>query len=119
VLRNSYRQTGALSLMAAQAPRLLGEHARQIRALEAGGRITRELDGLPSDAEIEARAAAGLGLTRPELAVLLAHAKLQLDEALAETGLGDQPDFETVLERYFPEPLVARFGAGLRRHRLR
>ena len=119
VLRNSYRQTGALSLMAAQAPRLLGEHARQIRALEADGRITRELDGLPGDAELEARAAAGLGLTRPELAVLLAHAKLQLDEALTETGLADEPGLETILERYFPNRLAARFGAGLRRHRLR
>ncbi len=119
VLRNSYRQTGALSLMAAQAPRLLGEHVRQIRALEAAGRMTRELDGLPGDAEIEARAAAGQGLTRPELAVLLAHAKLELDEALAETGIADETGFETVLERYFPARLGERFAAGLRRHRLR
>ena len=74
---------------------------------------------MPGDAELEARAAAGLGLTRPELAVLLAHAKLQLDEALTETGLADEPGLETILERYFPNRLAARFGAGLRRHRLR
>ncbi|MFZ5653901.1 MAG: NAD-glutamate dehydrogenase [Pseudomonadota bacterium] len=119
VLRDCYRQTGALSLMEAQAPRLLGEHARQIRALEAGGRITRALDGLPGDAEIEARAAAGLGLTRPELAVLLAHAKLALNASLQAADFADRPGFEVVLARYFPARLAARFAAGLGRHRLR
>ena len=119
VLRNCYRQTGALSLMAVQAPRLLGEHARQIRALEASGRVARALDGLPTDAEIEARAAAGLGLTRPELAVLLAHAKLALNADLMAAEPTDRPGFDQVLERYFPARLASRFAAGLRRHRLR
>ena len=119
VLRNCYRQTGALSLMAAQAPRLLGEHARQIRALERTGRIVRDLDGLPDDAQLGARAAAGLGLTRPELAVLLAHAKLALDAELVDAGLAEDPGVEPLLERYFPQPLAERFPAQLRRHRLR
>lgn len=119
VLRNCYRQTGALSVMAAQAPRLLGEHARQMRALEHAGRIVRDLDGLPDEAQLAARAAAGLGLTRPELAVLLAHAKLALDADLAGSDLAEDPAFEPLLARYFPDPLGARFPTQLRQHRLR
>ena len=44
-----------------------------------GGRLDREVEGLPETAAMRERAPAAQGLTRPELAVLLAYAKLDLN----------------------------------------
>ena len=38
-----------------------------MRKLEAQGRLDREVENLPSDAELAERRKAGRGLTRPEL----------------------------------------------------
>ncbi len=118
VLADSYRQTEALSIMEARAPSLLSEHARMIRELETQGRIRRHLDGLPQERQIQERSAAGLGLTRPEAAVLLAHAKLNAYETLLASTLPDNPDLQETLQAYFPAPLRKRYRTLLPEHRL-
>ena len=55
------------------------------QAAGEGGRLSRELESLPNDEEFEERCAAGLGLTSPERAVLLAYSKISLNEALVES----------------------------------
>ena len=65
VLRNNYRQTQALSLAARQAPSMLGVHARLIQHLEQSGRLSRELESLPSEEVLAERGAAGAGSSRP------------------------------------------------------
>ena len=118
VLAHNYDQTLALSLMEAEAATDLDAHARFMGELESKGRLDRALEGLPGAAEIALRAKAGRGLTRPELAVLLAYGKLDLaDDAIASTG-PDDPHFLRVLETYFPRAL-APFEDEMRRHRLR
>jgi glutamate dehydrogenase len=119
VLRDNYLQTEALSVAQAQAPALLNQHGRFMRALERAGKLNRGVEFLPSNAEISRREAAGLGLTRPELAVLLAYAKTTLDEELLPSDLPDDPQLVDDLLRYFPKPLQASFKAELSRHRLR
>ena len=42
----------------------------------------RELEALPSEKEIHRRTEAGIGLTSPELATLMAHVKLALKDDL-------------------------------------
>ena len=76
VLAHNYDQTLALTLLEAGAAQDLDAQARFMADLEAKGRLDRALEGLPNVATIAARAAAGKGLTRPELAVLLAYGKL-------------------------------------------
>jgi glutamate dehydrogenase len=118
VLAHNYDQTLALSLLEAGAEEDLDAQAALMTALEAKGRLDRELEGLPDAAALAERAKAGRGLTRPELAVLLAYGKLDLfDQAVASTA-PDDPFFLTVLEGYFPAEL-ARFEAEMKRHRLR
>jgi glutamate dehydrogenase len=118
VLSHNYDQTLALSLMEADAVADLDAHARFMTELEAKGRLDRALEGLPDPLAIAERAKAGRGLTRPELAVLLAYGKLDLfDDAIASAG-PDDPHFLSVLEAYFPKPL-APFDDEMRRHRLR
>jgi glutamate dehydrogenase len=119
VLRNNYRQTQALSLAAIQAPSMLGVHARVIAHLEASGRVSRELDALPSDEALSERKAAGSGLVTPELAVLLAHEKIELYDHLLASDLPEDPYTAGELVRYFPHVLSERYGDRMADHRLR
>ncbi len=119
VLRGSYTQTQALSLALAQAPNMLDVHDRLMRDLESAGRLDRALEALPDAETIAERRHAGLGLTQPELAVLLAYSKITLYAALLDSDLPEDPALGAELGRYFPSPLPERFGDVLRRHRLR
>ncbi|HEX6023204.1 MAG TPA: NAD-glutamate dehydrogenase [Solirubrobacter sp.] len=119
VLRNSYTQTQALSLARAQAPQMLDVHDRLIRHLEHTGRLDRQLEALPDAETVAERRTANLGLTQPELAVVLAYSKITLYAALLESDLPEDPALGAELERYFPSPLPERFGAEIAAHRLR
>jgi glutamate dehydrogenase len=119
VLHDSYTQTQALSLGRAQAPSMLDVHDRLIRSLEQAGKLDRALEALP-DAEVMAeRRSARSGLTTPELAVLLAYAKITLYAELLESDLPEDPYLARDLARYFPAPLPERFDAKMQDHRLR
>src|SRR5690606_41512018 len=75
VLANNYGQTQALSMMHARAAERLSEDQRLIRVLEAEGHLDRALEFLPSDEALEERGAAGIGLTRSELVIVLAYSE--------------------------------------------
>jgi glutamate dehydrogenase len=81
--------------------------------------LDRALEGLPSAKEIAERTAAGTGLCSPELAVLLAHAKLDLKAALLRTGVPDLPEFADLLAAQFPAQLATRFPDAVAAHPLR
>jgi glutamate dehydrogenase len=87
--------------------------------LEAAGLLDRAVAGLPDEAAIRARAAAGEGLTRPEVAALLPFAKLWLADAIEGSGLPDDPALAPLLAGYFPSALRERFASIIPRHRLR
>src|SRR5690606_38653046 len=118
VLAHNYGQTLALTLLEAGAAGELHAHARFMNDLTAAGRLDPVVEGLPDAAEIAARAQAGRGLTRPELAVLLAYGKLELSHALARADGLDEPYFAAALEGYFPAPL-RKYDDAMRRHPLR
>ncbi|RAK57369.1 NAD-glutamate dehydrogenase [Phenylobacterium deserti] len=118
VLVHNYDQTLALSLMELDAPGELEPYARFMHQLEAAGRLDRMVEGLPDAAAIEARAQAGRGLTRPELAVLLAYGKLELKREMIASRAPDDPWFEAKLEGYFPAG-IRKYSEALKRHRLR
>ncbi|MEL6978801.1 MAG: NAD-glutamate dehydrogenase domain-containing protein, partial [Pseudomonadota bacterium] len=119
VLASNYAQTGALSQAEAEAPARLEEHIRFMRAMEAAGALDRVVERLPSDEALNDRAKEERGLTRPELAVLLAYAKIGLYEDLLSSDLPDDPAVESWLIAYFPSALRDRFPDALRGHRLR
>jgi glutamate dehydrogenase len=118
VLAHNYDQTLALSLMEMDAAGELEPHARFMADLEAKGRLDRTVEGLPDALVIAERMQAGRGLTRPELAVLLAYGKLELKREMIASRAPDDPAFEEKLEAYFPKAL-RRYDAPMRRHRLR
>jgi glutamate dehydrogenase len=119
VLRNNYLQTLALSLAEKRGVGDLDFMGRLMDSLETAGRLDRYLEFLPDGTELAARAKRGEGLTRPELAVLLAYAKLALHDALLASAVPDDPYLARELERYFPGPLRERFPDAIAGHRLR
>jgi glutamate dehydrogenase len=119
VLRNNYQQTLALSLAQRRGLEDLGFHQRLMQTLEQRGELDRSVEYLPDDMELGERRKRGHGLTRPELAVLLAYAKLSLYSELLESSVPDDPYLGRELSRYFPKELVERYPDALAQHRLR
>jgi len=119
VLCDNYEQTQAISLTHALGESVLDEQARFMRALERAGRLDRALEGLPDDETIAQRHTAHSGLTRPELAVLMAYSKIVLYSDLLASDLPDDPLLVEDLVLYFPRPLRDTYRATIERHRLR
>jgi glutamate dehydrogenase len=119
VLRDNVDQNDLLGTSRANAASLLPVHARMIKDLVADHALNRELEALPSEKEIARRMDAGIGLTSPELATLMAHVKLTLKSELLATDLPDQEVFAARLPYYFPSNLRERFSAEIRAHQLR
>jgi glutamate dehydrogenase len=119
VLRNNYLQTLSLSLSQQRGLADLGFARRLMQSLEEAGRLDRDVEYLPSDGVLTERQRKGESLTRPELAVLLAYAKLSLHDELLASSVPDDPYLAKELERYFPKPLRERFPETIAHHRLR
>jgi glutamate dehydrogenase len=119
VLRDNYEQTQALGNAKAQSVGMADVHARYIRSLEQAGKLDRELERLPSDEALEARMAAGMGLTTPEFAVLLAYTKIGVYQDLVASDVPEDPYLGQALQQYFPAHLGERFADHLARHPLR
>jgi glutamate dehydrogenase len=119
VLADNTRQTLALTLAEAERAARLDQQLRVMRALERAGELDRAVEFLPGDEELSTRAAAGRGLTRPELAVLMAYVKNALADELAQSDFAEDPQLERDLLAYFPPLLAERFPAAIAAHRLR
>ena len=89
VLRNNYEQTLAISLAQSRGLAHFGFEGQLMRDLERRGLLDRKVESLPDDVMLAEREAAGRALTRPELGVLLAFAKIALKaDLLAGRGGG-------------------------------
>ena len=119
VLQDNYHQNRALASSRAQAPEMLHVHSRMMRKMVRDGRLRRKLEVLPGDKEIAERRSAGLGLTGPEFAVLLAQVKIGAEQEMLASTLPDDPYLQSVLTAYFPEPLHEKFADQMRAHPLR
>ena len=119
MLIDNYRQNEAISIMERMSVARLGSKQHFIRTLESQGLLDRQIEFLPSDAEFAERKSRGLGLTRPELAILLSYSKIVLFQQLLDSDVPEDPYLSKELRRYFPEPLRERFAEHMERHRLK
>lgn len=121
VLENNRTQSLGVSLDALR----LRDGADRFRdlmiSLEKSGELSRASEGLPStDVMMERVERSGPALVRPELCVLLAHAKLSLKTCLRRGTLVDDAFTRDYLGRYFPLRAVEAAGPdALHGHRLR
>jgi len=119
VLRNNYLQSQAISTLELQSSARLPELQSLIRHLERNGELNRNVENIPDDEMLIDRRKQGLGLTRPELAVVLAYSKISLYRQLIDTDLPDDAYFAQEVERYFPTAITQRFNKDVRQHQLR
>jgi glutamate dehydrogenase len=119
VLADNDAQANALEIAAVEAPLLVGVHARQMERLEQSAGLDRALEALPTAKVLQERHAAGVGLTSPELAVLLAYTKLELQRALVTSDVPDDPYLHSAFVEYFPPDLRVGYEAALASHPLR
>jgi len=119
VLRNNYQQTLALSLAQRRGLEDLGFQQRLMQTLEKQGLLDRAVEYLPDEMAIAERRKRDQPLTRPELAVLLAYAKLTLYTELLDSSVPDDPYLGRELGRYFPKVMSEKYPEALHVHRLR
>ncbi|NWA25876.1 NAD-glutamate dehydrogenase [Pseudomonas gingeri] len=119
VLGNNYKQTQALSLAARRAVERIAEYKRLMSDLEGRGKLDRAIEFLPSEEQLVERVAAGQGLTRAELSVLISYSKIDLKAALLESKVPDDEYLTRDMETAFPPMLVSKFADAMRRHRLK
>ena len=118
VLVHNYDQTLAVSLQEDDGIAALDSQQQFMQWLGAKGKLDRKVEGLPDDLKLAEMKVSGQALTRPELAVLTAYAKLELFDDVVASTAPDDPFFKQTLVRYFPAPL-AKFEDDMQRHRLR
>ena len=120
VLSHNYTQSLAVSLDEFRVRSMPAEFQDALLRLEREGALDRAMEALPTTEELLERQEEGRHLTRPELAVTLAHAKIHLKKRLLDSTLPDEPALAELLRDYFPGP--AREAAGeelVAGHRLR
>jgi len=119
VLANNYKQAQALSLAFRRARERVGEYRRLLADLERRGKLDRALEFLPSNEALAERTAAGKGLTRPELCVLISYSKIDLKEHLLASNVPDDSYLLRNMESAFPPLLVQKYASIMQGHRLR
>lgn len=119
VLENNYRQVLAISLAEYESAHRMGEYQRMLARLEEAGALDRQLEFLPTDEEMQERKQQGLGLSRPELSVLISYSKGLLKEILASSDLPDDTYLAQAIGRGFPHRLLDDFGEEIQNHVLR
>jgi glutamate dehydrogenase len=109
----------AISLAQRRGLEDFGFQQRLMQTLEKQGLLDRAVEYLPDEIALEDRRKRNTPLTRPELAVLLAYAKLTLYTELLDSSVPDDPFLGRELGRYFPKVMSERYPDALQKHRLR
>ncbi|MBV2129815.1 NAD-glutamate dehydrogenase [Arsukibacterium indicum] len=119
VLKECYRQTQSITLSSLLGAEQIKEYTRFIHTLEKDGKLNRELEFLPTDDELAERMVKGIGLTRPELAILTAYGKMVLKERLVLPEIYENAYFKRQLFTAFPELLQKQYAKEMENHPLK
>jgi glutamate dehydrogenase len=119
VLNNNARQAQTLSLARRHSGKHQTEYQRFIDQMEADELLDRELEFIPDDDELGERFGRGSGFSRPELAVLLAYAKIHIKRNLVQSNIHQDPLIAEQLTQLFPKTLINQRKSALLQHRLK
>ncbi|UCF36990.1 MAG: NAD-glutamate dehydrogenase [Acidobacteriota bacterium] len=119
VLKNNSSQSLCLSISQAEGVQGLSRYEALILYLAKEGRLKPNVEFLPGAKPLEVRRRNRQGLTRPELAILLAYTKMGFKRTLLSSTLPDEPGLAHYLPEYFPKVLRSRFQAQIEKHPLR
>jgi glutamate dehydrogenase len=118
VLRQVDHSVAALNRATLGSAQELDSYESLLQSLESAGRFSRTVEFLPTSDEMEVRRAAGAGLIRPELAVVLAYAKSDLVAQIEGSALVGEPNYLDAVVPYFPRRIREGLGDLIPRHRL-
>ena len=118
VLRNNYLQTLAISLSQARSMEDFAHQQRLMQSLEARNLLDREVEDLPDDTVLAERRASAVPLTRAEIGVLLAYAKIVALDDLVAGDVPDDPYLNEMLVNYFPPKMQKPHAKEISGHRL-
>jgi len=117
VLANNIAQSQCLSLEQRRRQEDSSDLVQLAERLDAAGFLDRDIESFPTEKQILARP--GQALTRPELAVLMAAAKMYLARQIeGQVALWHDDCCQCYLESYFPEQLSLQFKGHLASHPL-
>ena len=119
VLEDNRLQTLALSVAERDGAASLPAQVRVLEVLEESGRLNRTVEGFEPNDDLLRRGHENRGLTRPELAVLLSHSKMALQDAAEESPLADDPTMADELLDAFPRRMQEQHRDAILGHRLR
>jgi glutamate dehydrogenase len=105
VLKDNYAQSLLISIEQSRPQGRIDDHSWLINYLTEAGELNRKLEYLPGKEEMRSRAAAGQGLTRPELAVLVAYAKNSISKQISQYNFMEDPVMVEYLRDYFPSKI--------------
>ncbi len=117
VLRDNYLQTEILRYASARSIELFNIQINFIDKLEKLGILDRKIEFLPNQQEIIERQRLGIGLTMPELSVLLAYSKINLDKEILNIDLSNEI-YSELLINYFPSFLQQHYLEYIKNHYL-
>lgn len=118
VLQDNYKQSQILTIEQANRVKV-NSHAWLIRFLESRSELDRNIEFLPSQEDMAQLISDKHGLTRPELAVLLAYAKNSIYAMLVKQDFSQDKFFAQYLHNYFPTAFKKQFPALIENHKLK
>ncbi len=116
VLANTYGQGLCISLDVLRSADDVEPFLQLADRLADAGLLDRRGEFLPSAKEVMARSERSL--TRPELAILMAYAKMQIFQALVESDLCESKEVGDFLQSYFPTRLRREYAEFIPSHPL-
>jgi glutamate dehydrogenase len=119
VLNDNYSQALVMSYSAHAAKKNMGLHINYIKELENEGLLNRKVEFLPDDKELVERKAAGLSLTRPELAILLAYTKILVKHKILDSKLPEDAYLSQIVDTAFPATLKKKYQTAMNEHYLK
>jgi glutamate dehydrogenase len=119
VLRDNYEQNVILEQSRFKSAEMLRVHQRLMHTLESTGLLNRAVEYLPSDSQIDTLHSQKLGLSSPELSVLMAYVKIDLTSTFTEDPVVDEDWCINSLNNYFPSALRERYSDLMLKHPLR
>ena len=118
VLHHNYDQNRIICQSSYSSPNYMSLYSNFIKYHESQGSINRELDFLPTNAQLVDRAQQGAGLTKPEISVLISLSKIILEKRIVQLAMLDDDFFQQFALSYFPKILQRRYPKYILSHRL-
>ena len=118
VLRDSFEQAQRVALEESTSVHRLDSYEQLMAGLEEDGILVRELEGLPTTEEMLERSRAGMGMTGPEIGVILAYSKRSLADSLLASDVSEASFLAENVVAYFPDEITSRFGDLIPEHPL-